>query len=191
MKRTLIAIALFTLLPLAANAANGKLDYTYVEFGYTQLSGKGVIPDGDGFALRGAYNFNGTDFYVFGAHLAGQLDTASTNDSATLTELGGGYHHSLNKKVDLFGELALIRDYEFGAGDDNGYRLGFGARSYLTDKFELAGRFNYADNGDADSDTSITVTGLYEFADRWSGFVELDSGSDWGKFTTLGARYVF
>ena len=68
MKRSLIALALASLLPLSAQA-DDKLSYTYVEGGYVNVDG-----DADGFGVRGSFEFGQSGFYGFGGYNTVEID---------------------------------------------------------------------------------------------------------------------
>ena len=96
MKRSLIALSLAALLPLAAQA-DDKLSYTYVEADYVNIDN-----DADGFGLRGSFEFGDSGFYGFGAYNWIETDVGSVDIDAG--ELGFGYAHGLGENLDLIGE---------------------------------------------------------------------------------------
>src|SRR5690606_16637807 len=71
MKRSLIALSLAALLPLAAQA-DDKLSYTYIEADYVN-----VDSDADGFGVRGSFEFGNSGFYGFGAYNWLETDVGS------------------------------------------------------------------------------------------------------------------
>src|SRR5690606_29007048 len=92
MKRTLIAFALASLLPLAAQA-DDKLSYTYVEGNYLSSDSDAGL-DAEGFGLRGSYEFGQSGFYGTAGYSQSDLD--GTSIDAETVDVGFGYAHSIS-----------------------------------------------------------------------------------------------
>ncbi|KAA2284742.1 diffusible signal factor-reguated Ax21 faimly protein [Arenimonas fontis] len=172
MKRSLIALSLAALLPLAAQA-DDKLSYTYVEGGYINIDN-----DADGFGVRGSFEFGNSGFYGFGAYSWLETDVGSTDIDAS--ELGFGYAHGLTDNLDLIGEAAWQNVDVDGAGSADGYRASVGLRGSFTENFEGLIKANYVDGDDIDSDFTGTIGAQYKFNKTWgiTGEVEFADNAE-------------
>lgn len=185
MKRSLIALALVALLPLSAQA-DDKLSYTFVEGNYISSEADGGL-DGDGFGLRGSYEFADTGFYAFGGY--SQVDIDGTGISADTTDIGLGYAHSISDNADLVAELGHTRsDIEIAKID--GFRTSVGVRGSFTDKLEGSIKANYYDGSDFTGDFSGTIGMQYKFTQTWGVTGEAEFG-DGGENYLVGLRASF
>lgn len=172
MKRSLIALSLAALLPLAAQA-DDKLSYTYIEADYVN-----VDSDADGFGVRGSFEFGNSGFYGFGAYNWLETDVGSLDFETT--ELGFGYAHGLNDNLDLIGEAAWKNVDVDNFGDVDGWRASVGVRGSFSRNFEGLFKVNYVDYDNVDSDVTGTVGVQYKFNQTWgiTGEVEFGDGAE-------------
>jgi Ax21 family sulfation-dependent quorum factor len=185
MKRSLIALALVALLPLSAQA-DDKLSYTYVEGDYLSTDFDGGL-NGDGFGLRGSYEFGQSGFYAFGGY--SQLDIDDTSISADTVDLGLGYAHSISDSADLIAEIGHTRsDIEIAKLD--GFRTSVGVRGSFTDQLEGSIKANYYDGSDFTGDFSGTVGMQYKFTQTWGVTGEAEFGDN-GESYLVGVRASF
>ena len=185
MKRSLIALALVALLPLSAHA-DDKLSYTYVEGDYISTDADGGL-DGDGFGLRGSYEFGESGFYGFAGY--SQVDIDGTSISADTTDFGFGYGHAISDNADLIAEIAHSRsDIEIAKID--GFRTSVGVRGSFTDNLEGSLKANYYDGSDFSGDFSGTVGMQYKFTQTWGVTGEAEFGDN-GETYTVGLRASF
>lgn len=190
MKRSLLALALASLLPLSANATD--LSNSYFQGGYSSLRSEGT--NFDGFGLKGSLNFNenwyGTVTYDRGTKSGLELDESSVNV---------GYRYGLSDQTDLYAEAGWVHDkIDVGVPGfnfkDNGYRVTGGVRSALSDKFEGNFHVSYADVGDYGNGAGVGVGGLFKITPMWGIYGSYDySKRDSSHLNTwgLGVRASF
>lgn len=186
MKRSLLALALVAIVPFAAQA-DDKLSYTYVEGAYINLQGDNGL-DGDGFGVRGAFEFGESGFYGLAGY--NQVEADDFNIDVDSYEVGVGYGHDLSDNLDLISELAYINSDVDGVGDVDGYRASVGLRGSFTDSFEGLIKANYIDGSDFDGDFSGTVGAQYKFTQTWGLTGEVEFG-DGGESYLVGLRASF
>lgn len=186
MKRSLLALALVAIAPFAAQA-DDKLSYTYVEGGYTNIQGDNGL-DGDGFGVRGAFEFGESGFYG----LAGfnKVEADDFDIDVDSYEVGVGYGHDLSDNLDLISELAYVNSEVDGFSDVDGYRASVGLRGSFSDSFEGLIKANYIDGSDFDGDFSGTVGAQYKFTQTWGITGEAEFG-DGGETYLVGVRASF
>jgi len=182
MKRSLIALALATLIPLSAQA-DDKLSYTYVEGGYVNVDG-----DADGYGVRGSFEFGDSNFYGFGAYSSVEIDNTSIDVDST--QIGVGYAHGLTNNADLISELSWVNTDVDGFGDADGYRASVGIRGSFSDNFEGLVKANWTDGSDIDGDFSGTIGAQYKFTKIWGVTGEIEF-ADGGETYMVGLRASF
>jgi outer membrane autotransporter protein len=188
MKKTLFALALAAVLPLSAHAAEPAkgLSYTWLEGDYIDVDG------GNGWGLRGSYDFGASGLYGFGSW--SKLD-ADENDfdidvgDVDANEFGLGWHHPVADNTDLLVEAAY-RNYDAEVYRIDGARVSVGARSAMNDKLEGFVKANYYDKSDFDGDLTGTLGAQYKFTDMWGVTGEAEFGNG-DKAFMLGARASF
>jgi len=185
MKRSLIALALVALLPLSAHA-DDKLSYTFVEGDYISTNSDGGL-DGNGFGLRGSYEFGDSGFFGFGGY--SQVDIDSTNISADTTDFGLGYAHSISDNADLVAEIAHSRS-DLDIVKIDGFRTSVGVRGSFSDNLEGSLKANYYDGSDFNGDFSGTVGMQYKFTQTWGVTGDAEFGDN-GETYTVGLRASF
>jgi len=167
MKRSLLALALVAL-PFTTFAADG-LKYTYVEGDYVDLD-HGV----KGPAVRGSYEFGNSGVYATGSH--GWLDTDVDNVNLRAHELAVGYHHGLNAKLDVLGEVGYRKAEADGASAE-GARASVGVRGELGKRGEAFAKANYYDGADFRGDATASVGGQFKFNQTWGLTAEVEAGN--------------
>lgn len=165
MKRSLIALALATILPWSAQAS--ELSYTFVQGDYVNVDG-----DAQGISLHGSLNFGGSDFYGFIGSTSVELN--NSNIDIDTVDGGIGYHYGLSDRAHLIAELAYVNT-DFGPYDIDLYRTSVGLRGLLTDQLEGIAKVNYTGGSGTGGNTSGSFGLLYKFNKTWglSGEVEL------------------
>lgn len=173
MKRSLIALALVSLLPLAAHA-NDELSYTYIEGAYVNIDGDSGF-DSDGYTARGSLALGSTGLYTFGGYQRTDVDGTSLDGEGH--EFGLGYGHGLSDRTDLITEIAHQRtDYDIAKID--GFRTSVGLRSAMGAGFEGLLKANYYDGSDYDGDFSGTVGMLFKLSQTWGITSEAEFGNN-------------
>ncbi len=172
MKRSLIALALVAMLPLAAQA-DDNLSYTYVDAGYVNIDG-----DADGFGVRGSFEFGDSGFYGLAGY--NQVEVDGIGIDIDNFEVGFGYAHGLTDRMDLIAEVAYLNTDVQYFGDLDGYRTSIGLRGSFTENFEGLVKANYIDGSDFDGDFSGTVGAQYKFNQTWGlvGEVEFNDNAE-------------
>jgi hypothetical protein len=163
-------------------------------FRYDYAEGAILLGDFDG--VRG-----GVSKYISGQWIAlGRLDYLTEEEGSadidiTILSGGAGYVHTLeDERFDLIGSAEIeIAEAEVdapgGGGDDDdiGLRLRGGARFRPDDRFELAGGVTLSTI--FDEDLGFDVQGLYDFNEKFAGFVGFDVRDD--TVATIGVRFFF
>ena len=198
MRSKLLSALVAASLGLAATAnAADDVTYSYADFAYVTTDIDGVDEDLDGFALRGSLEITDQAF-LFGTYADQSAESGGVDvDYATFT-LGGGYAWSLSDSADLYGKLGYVSaEVEVtvpGLGgfsvDDDGFLLGFGLRSRVSQQFELEGAVNYTDFSEGGDDTSLGAAARWFFTDQFSAFAEGEFGDDVTTYG-VGMRWSF
>jgi hypothetical protein len=177
--------------PFAASAA--EISYTYVEGGATrsqQDAPPGYSdPRFDGAYLRGSVEL-GRGFYGFGEYARTELrDDFGLDLDGEHAQLGVGYAHGLNDRVDLVSEVSYLERDGLWWGQD-GARASLGLRSQLGSRVEGWAKANYTDQQVSDGDLSATLGAMYKFNPTWglTGEAELNELED---RISLGIRASF
>jgi opacity protein-like surface antigen len=217
MKRIGIAVLSAASLLAAGTAAAAEPQWNYGQIGWIQVDGYEnadySLPEGDGFKVNGSIgfleNYHFQLSYEDGTYDIEDGDVDWDGYRATL-----GFHQGISAS----GNTQLIANINYfdidfdedGAegGDDSsdGYGLGFGLRSMVSDKVELEGMINWtkgtwdpASGPDEDyTDTTISVGGRYHWLPNVSTGVtlSLNGDGDTGSFDSsdkflLDLRYSF
>ena len=169
MKYSLFALAIAAALPFAAQATD--LSYTHVEADYINLDN-----GADGWGLRGSAAIGDTGLYVLGGYSWLKADALPSDVDIKSNELGLGYHHALNAKTDLIGELAY-RNADTGSQNIDGLRTSVGVCAAFAERFEGFAKANYYDVSDYSGDVTGTVGGQYKFTDTWGVTAEAELGN--------------
>lgn len=162
MKKSLAALALAALLPVTASAAD--LNYTYLGVAYIRASNDLTDSVGNGFRLDGSWDAGTSGFSLEGGYQHERFGGVGFPIPIVLTpesyHIGGGYHFSLAKSVDLVTHADYLSakttteidgftfygPVEFSQSD-HGYRIGAGIRAQLADYLELDAGLDHDDVG--------------------------------------------
>lgn len=164
MKRSLIALGLLAVLPVAASASD--LSYSYVEGGYARVNGLGAKVDGA--VLNGSVAL-GSRFHAFGGYEALDIDAVDSDvDSWTL---GFGYNHELSQSTDLVARLGY-RNFDLNGPFDlsfegESYFTEVGVRSQLAPSFEGYVYAGYERPQNGSGDYYGRIGGQYNFNPSW------------------------
>jgi hypothetical protein len=176
---------------LAGSAlADEGFNYSYVELGYVQSNLDDYNVDGNGYGLRGSYEFT-RNIHAFAGYSDQDYDF---NVNATTLELGAGYALPVNPNMDVIGSAsyvhAEVKAPGFGSADDSGLGLGVGVRGRVMNTVELTGGLRYVDFDNSGSNTSFNAGGRYYFTNRFAAGLDADF-DDAGTTWMLGGRYSF
>lgn len=170
------AVASALLIPSIALA---EFTYTGVEVAYVDVEfNNGVAAlNGDGYRVGGFYEFSDSFFLL--AELEDQ--SFDLGIDGTTTEVGVGFHHAFGSTLDFVGSASLVSEEVqlagFG-GDDDGFALGGGIRTQLTDSFQIDAGVQWVDLDRGGSDTRIKLRGRYYFTDSLAFSLETDFDDD-------------
>lgn len=170
-------------------AADG-FSYSYAELGYVSSELDDIDVDGDGFALRGSYEFN-ERFHGFVEYSDLDYDF---DVSGEMLELGAGLAWPLNPNLDFVGTVSYVKAEVdvpfFGSIDDDGFGLGAGLRSRVMEQLELTGGINYVSFDEGGDDTAFELGARYFLTEMFAIGAGVDFNDD-GTAWTLGARLNF
>src|SRR5262245_4485591 len=160
------------------------MNYTNLEVNYLDLDAGGVGINGDGFEIGGSWELN-DQFHLFGSWQDQSYDGGYDGD---MLELGAGWSHGFNDKMDFVGTLSYL-DADFEGTSDDGLALGGGIRARLGDSFEVEAGLKYVDF-DSDSDTGIQLGARYYFNDSMALGASIDDNDNFDTLR-LGFRWEF
>ncbi|MGQ0385290.1 MAG: outer membrane beta-barrel protein [Gammaproteobacteria bacterium] len=187
--KTLIGSLMLAALPLAAQADNHGMSYSYIDAGYNEMDLDSVA-SGDGVGVRGSVGF-AENFFAFADY--GMFDFSGGAD-VDAYQIGLGGRLGVSDKVDLVGRVGYTKlDLSAGAlsADEDGYLVSAGVRGELADGFELEGSVIYRDfGGSSGDDTAFAVGGRYFFTDNFAVTADFESGDDI-EIIFAGVRFSF
>lgn len=167
MKRFTLAGLLVAAVGLSGPAMGTELDYNLIELRYlhTDVDSR----NGLGVAVQGLVT---PRLYALGSW----QDSGVTQRA----RLGGGYRHPLHPSAtDLIAEISYLDIVRRGvpAGAEKefaGYGLSAGFRHLFDPTWEVSGRLDFVSlESDGGEDLGVTLTGVWNYAARFSLFTEL------------------
>lgn len=179
MKRYLPLLALFAV-PFSALAAEG-VSYTYVEAGYAASSIDNGGPDADGWAINGSAALT-DNFHVYGGYSGQKTDDFDTlggrADGVDVDQwnLGAGYNHELNPRVDLLARVGYQKadtdDVRVGGinvlgVDRDGWNVEAGVRGAITPNLEGYALGGYEDYDNADGEFYARLGAQVKLNQTW------------------------
>lgn len=179
-------IASAALLPVAAQAQSPS--YSYLDLAYVWTDVDGVRGTADGFALRGSFELTDSVFMF-----AGYSEQMLSDFDFETYSIGAGYAWSIAPNMDLYGKISYVKAEVDGlgfSGDDDGYGVGVGIRSFVTDRFELEGSIDYVDLSDSGDDTSFGIAARWYFTPQFAVGAEAALSDDANSYG-IGVRWNF
>lgn len=164
MKRSLIALALATILPISAQA--GELNYNYVQASY--LDSDFVGESFDGYGVEGSFAFN-ENFY--GSVSYRNVDNGEFDIGFDETALNLGWRRAMNDKADFIAEVGYVNvgvDVGSDSESADGYRVAAGFRGNFNPKFEGNIKVYYTNINDlGDGEFGGRVGGVFNINKTW------------------------
>ena len=178
------------ILAFATPAMAESPSYNYGTLGWQKitLDDDFLDIDGDGFGIGGSFEV-ADNWHVIGGYSSLGLDFGIDLKSL---QIGAGYHIDISATTSFYTNLLWV-NAELDAGgsltaDDDGFGIGIGLRSNVTDRVELEGGLNYVDLGDGDS-TSISGAAWYALTDNFSLGITAEADEDVLGFGVGGRLY--
>jgi hypothetical protein len=166
----------------------GKFKYTFVELNYRNLEDDDSNAEADGLQLRGAYAFkDASNEFLRKTFVLASLSMLDDNVEFDEWEIGGGYVHTVNDKLDVVGTLSLLHQ-EIENEDETGFEIAGGGRFWVAEQFEVDGRLIYRDV--FDNDFGLGIGGRYHATENLSFGADLEFVGDIDEFR-LGVRWQF
>ena len=169
MLKQVLASSLVMVSAQAAVADNG-ISYNYIDLHYVDLEEDNI--DADGLALGGSYRLS-EKAYIRGEYQ--DLEVENRFDLRVI-ELGAGYIHPYNS-IDFIAEINAVDIDADNAGDDDGFRLTGGMRTYFIPDLEGRASVNHDRVGSNDTYFQLganyrlrgafSVDGSYDFGGWW------------------------
>ncbi len=145
------------MLSSAVDMAEGP-SYSYIQASYADVEVGGA--DGDGFAVAGGVEV-GDKWHVFAEYATAEVDIGLGLDAdVDITTAGGGYHHSLSDRTNVFAELGFA-NADVEGFDDSGLLARVGIRHDVSDSLEIYGSIGQLDFDDVDYGTEIGAGAWY------------------------------
>lgn len=177
--------------------ASDGFSYSYAELGWVNTEFDDLGADGDGFALRGSFEFTPA-LHGF-AQLADQdFDVGGGAEvGGEAMELGVGYAWTMSPTVDIVGKLAYVTqeiDVNIagfgGSFDDDGFGIGGYVRAQPVDRLELTGGIDLVDMDLGGSDEYLSLGARFFFTKMFAAGLDLRLNSDDTSYM-LGGRFNF
>ncbi len=191
MKKMVLGSAL--LLAMASVQAAESPRWDNVAVSYERIDVDGDTLDGFGFS---GTKLLGKNIFVNGSYGNVSNEFYGVDYTYKTMSLGLGARVAVTDSTDLYGIISYedveldASYYNNSASDgDNGHGMAFGARTMLTDKFELNGGFKFIEIAD-ESETAINVSALYKFTDNVSGGLGITRADDVDSIS-ISAVYYF
>lgn len=150
-------MAVLLVMFLAVPAMADSPSYNYLQAGYQSVdldAGDGLDVSGDGYGIGGSFEI-GDSMYAFAIYSKTDFDF---NIDLTQLNAGLGYHVGISDNTDFFANLGYVKAEVsasgFGSLDEDGYSVGIGVRSNVSDLIELVGDINYVDFGSGGDSTA-------------------------------------
>jgi len=193
MLNSLIALP-FALLPNAQAAPapppKPTFSYTFLQAGVISIEHDAVNESSEGLAFRGSYditpNVNLTADFGFDS-----LDVNGLKSDRRDIAFGAGYHMPLHKKVDIYGQAAIVSARIEALGQkttDTGFSVEAGLRFMPGEFVELNAAVHHMDAGGSTTNLGLGARGYFSDAFSLGLATRLDSdGNAYG----VNLRYEF
>lgn len=182
--------------PAPAEAGGAGLPYSFVAGRFLHTEYDDSDTGQNGLGIEGSFLLT-PNVYLVGALVGSQTDeiTFFSGQDRLQTrqlELGAGYRQPLSSSADAIASARVVQqEIELGSArdDDTGYQVAAGLRARVAPRAEVRGEISHLDVFDL-AETTLNVSGLYDFTGRFSGGLDAILGDD-SKSYGLTVRYGF
>lgn len=195
-KKPLLCLAIIASLSPALAQAD-QPSYTFVDGGYLRLDLDDISLDPTGFFIRGSVEL-AENWFLQAGYLNADDSTGLIDVEIDQFNFGGGFKTAVGEDTSINVTLNYISaeaeaSYQYGGSfteDEDGYGIGAGIRSMLSDSFELNAAIGYSDSGEADG-VEFGVGAVWYVFDNIGILVEAASDDDSNRQYMIGGRVRF
>ncbi len=163
----LVLLAMFLATPSMADSPS----YNFLQAGYQSVdldAGGDLDVDGDGYGVGGSFEI-GDSMYAFATYAKTDFDF---NVDLSQINAGIGYHFGISGNTDFFADVGYVKAEVdasgFGSLDEDGYSVGIGVRSNVSDLIELTANVNYVDFGGGGDSTAFGAGIWFNLTDSFA-----------------------
>ena len=185
-----IAVAMIMAFTTSAMAETPSYNFAQLGWQSVTLDDGSFDLDGDGFGIGGSFE-DAENWHILGGYSSLGFDFGVDLNQL---QLGGGYHTAISDTTSFYANLlwvsAEVDAGGIGSVDEDGFGIGIGLRSNITERVELEGGLNYVDFGDGGDSTGVSGAAWYKFTEAFAVGVSVSAEEDVTGFG-IGGRYYF
>jgi hypothetical protein len=170
----------------------GNFKYTFAELDFCGRYDNDSNAEAAGLHIRGSYAFeNVQSGFLRKTFVLASLSRLDDEVEFDEWEVGGGYVHPVNDKLDLVGTFSLLhQEIDAGAADDDetGFEIAGGGRMWVAAQIEVDGRLIYRDV--FDDDLGLGIGGRYHANPQLSLGADVELIGDIEEYR-VGIRWSF
>lgn len=185
-----IAVAMIMAFTTSAMAETPSYNFGQLGWQSVTLDDDIIDLDGDGFGIGGSFEV-AENWHILGAYSSLGFDFGVDLNQL---QLGGGFHTAISDNTSFYANLLWV-SAEIDAGivgseDDDGFGIGIGLRSNVSERVELEGALNYVDFGDGGDSTGVSAAAWYKFTETFALGVSVSAEEDVTGYG-IGGRLYF
>ncbi|AOW75612.1 hypothetical protein A3Q34_01165 [Colwellia sp. PAMC 20917] len=161
-KSLALTTLLFTTLTVSTLSMAKSPSWNNIGVGYVSVDIKDSDFEPTGFTFLGSKLIN-DNVYFHGKYRLVSEEVYDEDIDLSTWNLGLGIRHGLNETTDLFGQVSYLNaeiEYDNTSEDENGYSLGAGVKSMLSDNFEVVVQAT-RDSLDGESETAFGIAAAF------------------------------